>query len=94
MRSLARSGDDGPKALFLGRAGELGRLHGGAVGGVDVDFVGYTVFLQLADGLFHHRQVAVATHDNANFFHNEPSSLMTVIPEGSGRSLRTLGLSV
>ena len=73
MRRLPRGRDDRPKSVLLGCPGKLPCLDWGPVGRVHVDLIGNPVFLELVNGFLHNRQITVAAHDNAYFFHtNHP----------------------
>ncbi len=47
----------------------------GAVGAHNVGFTGDAQLFQLLPGGFHYRQIAVASHDDGNFFHSSSSFL-------------------
>ena len=85
MGRFPGGGDDDAKALFPGGAGEGSGLLRCAVGGIDVDLVGHAVVPELVDGLLYDRQVAVAAHDDTDFFH-DASSLSVAL--GRGLALR------
>ena len=63
-------------------------LGGGAVCGIDVDLIGHAVLLEFVNGFLHDGQVAVAAHNNRNFFHcpvlladvNKQDSCMFITP--------------
>ena len=69
MGGHAGGGDDHAEALFTGGGGEITGLFGGSVGGINMNFVGNGQFVQGSHGLLQDRQIAVAAHDDSNFFH-------------------------
>ena len=84
MGSFSRGGDQSAKAI-VSRAQRKGpRFLGRAVGGVNVRFKGHAQSAQGVRRLFHHGQIAVASHDDANFLHI--ASSFGFLPERAGET--------
>ena len=66
------SGDEAAEAVFTGVQRKIPGLLGSAVGRVDMNFVGNFQRRQGVHGLAQDRQIAVAAHDDTNFFHGLP----------------------
>ena len=77
MRSHTGGGDEHAEAVTPCGYGKIPSLLGGAVGGVDVTLVGNAQRRQGVHGLAQDRQIAVAAHDDSDFFHVLTSLLET-----------------
>ena len=68
-RSHTGGGNEHAKAVCPCGYGKIPSLLGGAVGGVDVTFVGNAQRRQGIHGFAQDGQIAVAAHDDSDFFH-------------------------
>ena len=69
MGGHARHGDDDAETLLPGVPGEIPGLIRGPMGGKDVGLEGDFKGGEDVRGLADHGQIAVAAHDDGNFFH-------------------------
>lgn len=68
MSRHTSGGDDDAKSVFLGILCKSAGFCWSAVGGHNVDFGLYAVFFQAIDSLFDNIPIAVASHNDCNFF--------------------------
>ena len=69
MGGFSGGGDDDAEAVVLGGGGEFFDERGGAVCAEDVSLKRNPELFQLIEAFLNNGQIAVAAHDNGDFFH-------------------------